>query len=240
VAPRRFAVLLVAAGSVAAAGRLWVSALTPEERTFVTQVEPRRATDDRPLVVVAAPDVLRSAVVAPRRAGHALHQRARVRATPVQRASAWQSAPARTTISFRPAAPSRVRPTHRAAPSSPPSKGHSPAPAPSPKPVPKPGPAPVPTPVPTPVPPAPAPPTPAPPTPAPPTQAPPTQAPPTQAPPVVSTAQPPPITVDSQPPPAPVTEPVTGLAAPVVSTRPGHGYGDANHDHTGPPGHAKP
>jgi hypothetical protein len=41
----------------------------------------------------------------------------------------------------------------------------------------------------------------------------------------------------TSPPPPPITTPVSD---PPPDTRPGHGYGDQNHTHTGPPGQSPP
>lgn len=54
---------------------------------------------------------------------------------------------------------------------------------------------------------------------------------------------PPPPSPPSQPPPPPPPPPTTTTSPPPAlmpqaPTRPGHGYGDKNHVHTGPPGHA--
>src|SRR5439155_10229813 len=101
-------------------------------------------------------------------------------------------------------------------PQTPPRPSRSPEPSPVPAPTPKPTPKPTPTPAPTPAPPTPAPaptPTPAP-TPAPA---------PAPTPPVVASVTPP---VTPPPPPPPDQS----------QTKPGHGYGDKNHDHSGPPG----
>jgi outer membrane biosynthesis protein TonB len=115
-----------------------------------------------------------------------------------------------------PAAPPPARPKPSPAPP-------KPAPKPAPKPKPKPGPTPSPPPAPVPPPPA------APPAPAP-------------APPVPPPA--PPVAVTPAPPaPPPLTtsaaEPAAAAPASDGSTRPGNGYGDQNHEHTGPPGQAK-
>jgi hypothetical protein len=48
---------------------------------------------------------------------------------------------------------------------------------------------------------------------------------------------PPPPAPPPPPPPPPTTSPPPQALSP-ASTRPGHGYGDKNHVHTGPPGHA--
>jgi hypothetical protein len=93
-------------------------------------------------------------------------------------------------------------------------------PPPPPKPAPKPKPAPAPTPVPSP-PPAPTPP----PTPAP-------------TPPPAAPVTPPTTTVATAPPPPPETTP-TPTPPPPDNSRPGNGFGDKNHDHTGPPGQNK-
>jgi hypothetical protein len=97
----------------------------------------------------------------------------------------------------------------------------TPAPPTKPKPVVPPAPAPTPTPSPTPTPtPTPAP------TPAP--------TPPVAAAPVVTTTTPPTETTPTTPaPPPPPTTP------PDDNSKPGNGYGDQNHDHTGPPGQNK-
>jgi hypothetical protein len=89
----------------------------------------------------------------------------------------------------------------------------SPKPKPVVTPVPTPAPVPIPTPAPTP----------------PPT---PTPAPPVAAP-VVTITPPPAETTPTAPPP---TTPTT---TPDDNSRPGNGYGDTNHDHTGPPGQDK-
>ena len=60
---------------------------------------------------------------------------------------------------------------------------------------------------------------------------PPHTSPPPLAPPTTSPPPPP-------PPPPPTTVPETPRALSKPSTRPGNGYGDKNHVHTGPPGHA--
>jgi hypothetical protein len=54
-----------------------------------------------------------------------------------------------------------------------------------------------------------------------------------------STPPPPPTAVSPPPPPPPTTtaSPTPQALSP-ASTRPGNGYGDTNHVHTGPPGHA--
>jgi hypothetical protein len=50
---------------------------------------------------------------------------------------------------------------------------------------------------------------------------------------------PPPTTTTPAPPPPPSFQPPPTPPSPTasISTRPGHGYGDKNHVHTGPPGH---
>jgi len=112
-------------------------------------------------------------------------------------------------------------PTPAVAPHAAPVVRHvTPAPPRKPKPVVPPAPAPTPTPVPTPAP------TPTPtPTPAPAT--------PVVAAPVVTATQPPTETTPAAPPPPPPT------TTPDDNSRPGNGYGDENHDHTGPPGQNK-
>ena len=56
-------------------------------------------------------------------------------------------------------------------------------------------------------------------------------------PPPSSTPSPPPTPPPPPPPPPPTTTPTPPPALlPPVDTRPGHGYGDKNHVHTGPPG----
>jgi hypothetical protein len=89
------------------------------------------------------------------------------------------------------------------------------------------------------------------PTPLPPTPVPaPTPLPPTPAPvpttPVTPVAPSPPVTPAPTPAPQPPAPPRPPVAAPtdvpvtvVLETRPGNGWGDRNHDHTGAPGHSK-
>jgi len=100
-------------------------------------------------------------------------------------------------------------------------------PKPQPKPAPKPKPTPAPTPEPTP------PPTPPPASPAPPAQPP--------TPPVQPTPTPaaPPSPAPTPPAPTPVQSGGDGddQGEDAGDTRPGNGWGDRNHDHTGPPGH---
>jgi hypothetical protein len=55
--------------------------------------------------------------------------------------------------------------------------------------------------------------------------------PPSPPPPSPPTAPPPPTSPPPPPPPPPSPPPTS------TDTRPGHGYGDPNHQHTGPPGH---
>src|SRR5579884_3188390 len=69
-----------------------------------------------------------------------------------------------------------------------------------------------------------------PPPPTPPGSPPPPPSPPPPSPPPPSPPPPP-------PPPAPPPPPSPPPTAPTPPTRPGHGYGDKNHVHTGPPGH---
>ena len=90
--PLRFVVVLAAAGSVAAAGRLWVSALTPERPAFVARAEPSRIVDERPLRIAAAPGVLEAA-----QAG--LHSHTPPRSTV---SHARPQTGGRATVSFRP------------------------------------------------------------------------------------------------------------------------------------------
>jgi hypothetical protein len=127
------------------------------------------------------------------------------------------------------ATPPRVNvaphPKPKPKPKSPPTPSPKPTPTPTPAPAPTPTPTPAPTPTPTPAPtpqptPAPAPaPAPAPPAPTPPA---PTPVPATQAPAVPADQ------------PAVPASPSTAAAS--ESSRPGWGWGDKNHDHTGPPG----
>jgi hypothetical protein len=57
--------------------------------------------------------------------------------------------------------------------------------------------------------------------------------------PVRKAPSPPPTTAPLTPPPTPATTPLaTTPATNPTSTKPGNGYGDKNHVHTGPPGHA--
>ena len=200
--PLRFVVVLAAAGSVAAAGRLWVSALTPERPAFVAQAEPSRIVDERPLRIVAAPSVLEAVRAEQRR-----QTRSRARATHVRPETGN-----RATVSFHPSTP-------RSSTSQPGSPQASGAPKPVPAPPKRQPPAPTPTPKP----------------PATPPSAPPTTPPaPPPAPPSAPPA--PPVTFEAPPPAAP--PPVTpGPTPPTQPARPGHGYGDTNHVHTGPPGH---
>jgi hypothetical protein len=202
VTPLRLVVVLAAAGSVAAAGRLWVSALTPERPAFVARAEPSRIVDERPLRIVAAPSVL-EAVRAEQRRQMRLHARpAHIRPETGSRA----------TVSFHPSAP-------RGSASQPGSPHASGAPKPVPAPPKRQPPAPTPTPKP----------------PATPPTAPPTTPPaPPPAPPSAPPA--PPVTFEAPPPPAPPPVPPASTP-PTGSARPGHGYGDTNHVHTGPPGH---
>jgi len=202
VTPLRFVVVLAAAGSVAAAGRLWVSALTPERPAFVAQAEPSRIVDERPLRIVAAPSVLEAVRAEQRR-----QTRSRARATHVRPETGN-----RATVSFHPSTP-------RSSTSQPGSPQASGAPKPVPAPPKRQPPAPTPTPKP----------------PATPPSAPPTTPPaPPPAPPSAPPA--PPVTFEAPPPAAP--PPVTpGPTPPTQPARPGHGYGDTNHVHTGPPGH---
>jgi len=204
VTPLRFVVVLAAAGSVAAAGRLWVSALTPERPAFVAQAEPSRIVDERPLRIVAAPSVLEAVRAEQRR-----QTRSRARATHVRPETGN-----RATVSFHPSTP-------RSSTSQPGSPQASGAPKPVPAPPKRQPPAPTPTPTPKP--------------PATPPSAPPTTPPaPPPAPPSAPPA--PPVTFEAPPPAAP--PPVTpGPTPPTQPARPGHGYGDTNHVHTGPPGH---
>ena len=67
--------------------------------------------------------------------------------------------------------------------------------------------------------------------PSPPSTPPPSSPPPSSPPPSTPPPSPPPPTTTPSPPPA---------LMPPTATRPGHGYGDKNHTHTGPPGHADP
>jgi hypothetical protein len=220
MAPLRLVVVLAAAGSVAAAGRLWVSALTPERPAFVAQAEPSRIVDERPLRVEAAPGVVEAAQAR-------FHSHTPRRST-VTHAQPQTGGPA--TVSFRPSAPraSAPQPASAPAPGTP-----KPVPAPPKRRPPAPGPKPPPTTPPT-TPPAP----PVPPTspPAPPTAPP---APPTTPPTTPPSATPaPPVTFEAPPPEPPAAPPpAPGVSPPAQTTRPGHGYGDTNHVHTGPPGH---
>ena len=200
--PLRFVVVLAAAGSVAAAGRLWVSALTPERPAFVAQAEPSRIVDERPLRIVASPSVLEAVRAEQRR-----QTRSRARATHVRPETGN-----RATVSFHPSTP-------RSSTSQPGSPQASGPPKPVPAPPKRQPPAPTPTPKP----------------PATPPSAPPTTPPaPPPAPPSAPPA--PPVTFEAPPPAAP--PPVTpGPTPPTQPARPGHGYGDTNHVHTGPPGH---
>ena len=116
-------------------------------------------------------------------------------------------------------------PVHRAPPQTPRPAPAPPAPKPKPKPAPQPQPAPAPTPPAVPPPAVPPPAVPPPAVPAPP-------APP--APPVVVTPTPP-----APPPPASAPAEPAAASAGDGSTRPGNGWGDPNHEHTGPPGQAK-
>jgi len=88
-----------------------------------------------------------------------------------------------------------------------------PAPTPPPAPVPTPTPAPAPAPTPTPAP-----------------------APPVVTPVVTATPPPAETTPTASPPPPPPPPPTT---MPDDNSKPGNGYGDKNHDHTGPPGQDK-
>jgi len=88
--------------------------------------------------------------------------------------------------------------------------------APKPKPVTPPTPAPAPAPAPTPA----------------PTPAPAAAPAPPAATPVVTVTPPPTATTPAAPPPPPTTPPDD-------NSKPGNGYGDTNHDHTGPPGQDK-
>jgi hypothetical protein len=215
VSPLRLIVLLAAAGaSLAAAGRLWFSALTPRTATPNAQLEPNRIVWDSPARIRVAPDL--KDLLQPQAAPTRRHVPAkRVRAQKGK--SAVHAATTQYASLTKPAA----RPAHTA-----------PAPRPGPKPVTKPVPAPVPTPTPTPTPPVVTPPAPTPPATTQPVAAPVDREPASSPPP----ATPPPAT---PPPPVtqpPVTQPPVTPAAEPPETRPGHGYGDQNHVHTGPPG----
>jgi hypothetical protein len=109
----------------------------------------------------------------------------------------------------------------------------SPVLAPVPTPVPAPPPKPAPGPKAPPAPPkSPGPPTPPAPTPTPGPATPPTPTPPAPPPAPSSPPTPPPASTPEPPPPTPPTP------TPAPDTRPGNGYGDTNHTHTGPPGQA--
>jgi hypothetical protein len=209
VSPLRLIVLLAAAGaSLAAAGRLWFSALTPRTATPNAQLEPNRIVWDSPARIRVAPDLkelLQPQTQPVRR--HTPAKRARAR-------KAQHGVHAATTQYASLTTPPAQRP----------GPAHRPSPAPKPpvtKPKPVPAPEPTPTPTPTPVPPVV--------TPPPPTQpvAAPVEREPASSPPP---ATPPPAT------PPPVTPPPVTPAVEPPETRPGHGYGDQNHVHTGPPG----
>jgi hypothetical protein len=204
VTPLRIVVVLAAAGSVAAAGRLWVSALTPERPAFVARAEPSRIVDERPLRVAAAPGVIEAA-----QAGLHRHAPQHPKVTHVRPETGR-----RATVSFHPSTPR----SSASQPGVPRAVG-------APKPVPAPPTRRPPAPAPTPKPPA----TPPTPPPAPPA------APPTTTPAPPSAPPAPPVTFQAPPPAAP--PPVTPGSQPPEPARPGHGYGDTNHVHTGPPGH---
>jgi hypothetical protein len=161
----------------------------------------------------------------------------RRRATPVPSAQAQlvslQLSPRPADIPARPTAAKRSPPrvhTHRAvAPGATPSPTPRPRPKPAPTPPPKPPPKPRPKPSPSPG---------ATPAPAPPPATPPAASPPSTPGPAPAPSPPPP-TPAPPAPPTPATPPTVATTNQPgsTSTRPGNGYGDRNHTHTGPPGH---
>jgi hypothetical protein len=123
-----------------------------------------------------------------------------------------------------------VRPPHTARPQTPPAVPPVTANAPTPTPPPAQPPAPA----------APSPPPVA--EPAPPVTTVPVATPPAPPPPATPAAGPAaaPSTPSTPPPVPPAPPTATAPADDSQGTRPGNGWGDANHDHTGPPGHTKP
>jgi len=234
VSPLRLVVLLSAAvAALAAAGRLWLSALTPGAAPLIIRVEPDRSLWDRAAAIRVAPK-LSQLLAPPPQAAAVRHKGRPVARNHVRAASAVR-------VSYQPASAPIVQYANRTIPPPRPQRpvSHSPKPtprthAPTPAPASKPTPAPVPTPTPAPA-------------TVPISQPVAATAPASEPQPAtVTTASPPETT--TAPPPAPVgapaPEPVASTPPPVTTpvvdppleTRPGHGYGDPNHVHTGPPG----
>jgi hypothetical protein len=224
VAPTRLVVLLAAAASLAGAGRLWSSAMTSGGDPLVAQLQPKRIMLGRPIVVAAAP--IPPLVTAQRRVRRTVRVHERSRRHPVTPAPAavsntiaWHPHPvahiaAQTEIHrarpVHPAEPkpkSKPKPKSRPKPAAPHPAPPAAQPAPTPPPVAQPAPAPVVT--------------------------------------VAAAAAPDaPVAPASAPAAAPAQPPVTAAVTPAptpapepLPSRPGNGWGDENHQHTGPPGH---
>jgi hypothetical protein len=242
----RLLAVALATGCFVVTGELWSSALNPSPTiVFPTPVQPPPRLLPGDLSRHGPPAIVRLKPVPTYPLPHATAQRhghgkpaARHGGTTHRRGRTFVVAQQQTAA----AAPAPARePSPQPAPASAPAPAPPPKPAPKPPSPPTPPPAP-PTPAPTP-PPAPAP-TPSPPSPAP---APPQSQPSVEAAPPVQT--PPPVTTPAAPPPAappptstpvPPTPPTPPTPPPTSDTRPGHGYGDENHQHTGPPGQTGP
>jgi hypothetical protein len=237
--------VVAASLSLAAAGRLWYSALRPDFSTIATPpllpFNPIPAVEHGTTVVRAQPalagDALRvhaSRVHLPSAATQARSRSANVTFVPLPSAGNGTLVP----TTMRPSAHGGATSVPVPRKSPPGSQPHRPPPTPSPSPTPQPAPSPSPSPPPAPTPPAPTPsPSPSP-APTPPSAAPPPASPPVEAP--VATQTPPPPVVVVTPPPVvspPPPPPPAVTPEPATESRPGNGYGDTNHAHTGPPGH---
>jgi len=239
----RLLAVALATGCFVVTGELWSSALNPAPTiVFPTPVQPPPRLLPGDLSRHGPPAIVRLKPVPtyplPRARGSAHgHGKAGARHGRAAHRAGLPTVVARRRSSTPPVAPAALP----AAPAPAPPAKPAPGPKPPPKPAKSPGPPtpPAPTPPPTPTPPTPG--------PAPPSAeaSPPAQV---ETPPAGSTPSSTPT-----PPPQPATPPAPPTAAPepptpptpptppqASGTRPGHGYGDENHTHTGPPGQPGP